>query len=269
MFVVITGSTKGIGLALAEHFLSSGDHVLISSRSSDSIDVLVTRLSKIYPDMIIGKTCDVTNYISVADLATFAIIKWGKIDIWVNNAGINLDYDDLVNVPPDNIERTVKTNIVGTLFGCKVALKIMQKQGYGRLFNMAGLGSSGRLSPKLATYGTTKRSIPYLSQTLAEENNGTNIGIHTISPGMVITDLIIPHVTSENANIFNILCEKPDVVANFLVPRMRKITGTAKQINYLTRRKVIWRFITSRKRKNRFFNDEGNKIDDLKDRHIV
>lgn len=260
MFVIITGSSKGIGLALAKQFLVQGDHVLISSRTPNTINELVEQLSIKYPDKILGKTCDVTDYEMVEDLAEFALNKWSKIDIWINNAGVNINYEYLVDVSPEDIVTTVKTNTIGTLYGCRAALRIMQNQGFGRVFNMAGMGSNGRLSPKLATYGITKNSIPYLTKTLAEENKEKNIGIHTISPGMVLTDLILPHVTKENTKIFNILCEKPDAVAKFLVPRMRKIAGTAKQISYLTKRKALWRFVNARKKKNRFFDNEGNLL---------
>ncbi|MFV2015323.1 MAG: hypothetical protein ACC656_07845, partial [Candidatus Heimdallarchaeota archaeon] len=116
------------------------------------------------------------------------------------------------------------------------------------------------LSPNLATYGLTKNSIPYLTKTLGKEMKDSKIGFHTLSPGMVLTDLIIPHVNSENAKVFNILCETPETVAKYLVPRIRATTGSGKSIRFLTKKKTIWRFLTSRKRKDRFFDIKGKLL---------
>ncbi|MCE7737129.1 MAG: SDR family oxidoreductase [Candidatus Heimdallarchaeota archaeon] len=260
MHVIITGSTKGIGLALAKEFLISGDSVLVSSSTSSNVSTTLIKLTETYPNQVIAKQCDVKKFQELEELGKYAIEQWGSIDIWINNAGINSSYKPLTEINSDEIEKIVATNSIGTIYGCKVAIEIMNKQKFGHIFNMEGLGSNGRLSPKLATYGMTKNSIPYFTKTLRKEMTDSNVGIHTLSPGMVLTDLIIPHANSETSKIFNILCETPDTVAKYLVPRIRRTKGSGRSINFLTKKKVIWRFITAKKRKNRFFDLDGNLL---------
>lgn len=260
MDVVITGSTKGIGLALAEEFLKSGDRILISSSTIFNVSTTLEKFTKTHSNQVIAKQCDVRNYQDLEKLGNYALDQWGSIDIWINNAGVNSSFKPLIEINPDEIEKIVSTNSIGTIYGCKVAIEIMDKQQFGHIFNMEGLGSSGRLSPKLAAYGMTKNSIPYLTKTLQKEMKDSKIGLHTLSPGMVLTDLIIPHANPETSKIFNILCETPETVAKYLVPRIRLIKGTGRSIKYLTKRRVMWRFLTAKKRKNRFFDEEGKLL---------
>ncbi|MHA2366676.1 MAG: SDR family oxidoreductase [Candidatus Hodarchaeales archaeon] len=266
MKVVITGSTKGIGFALAKEFLEQNDEVIISSRSQENLDTsLNVLLSK--SKQVKGTTCDVSSYEDIQKLALFALDELGSVDIWINNAGTNGGiYDYLPNIPPERIKQVIDTNLTGTIFGCIEALKLMSKQGYGQIFNMEGMGSDGRMHPKLTTYGSSKRSIPYLTSAISKEVHemnelkDKNVGIHTISPGMVLTELLTNHVTSENANIFNILAEKPDTVAKKLVPKIRKTSGKSESIRYLSRIGVMKRFLTAKSRKNRFFDEKGKPV---------
>jgi len=265
MKVVITGSSKGIGYALAKEFLRHGDQVVISSRSDENLNKAKEDLKKEYPDAeVFSLVCDVTNPDDISKLKDFSLEKMKEIDIWVNNAGTNgFEYDFLVNVSNEVIENVITTNVIGTLYGCKEAIKIMTKQGKGKIFNLAGYGSKGMASPNLAAYGASKSSIPQLNKTLIKETKGTSIGIHLLYPGMVLTDLLMKNAnTPESKKIFNILAEKPDTVATYLVPKMRKIKGTGKEIKFASRLEYFWRFMTAGKRKNRFYDEEGNLIQD-------
>ena len=258
MNIVITGSTKGIGLALAKEFLSHGDNVVISSRTEEKVNSIVEKLKGLYPEnKVIGIVCDVTKGEELANLARKAKESLGVINIWINNAGTNgPERGDLVNISDEAFREVVETNLLGLLIGSREALKIMIEQGEGHLFNMAGWGSDGRPSPSVAAYGATKASIPQLTKTLVKETKGKGVGIHNLSPGMVLTDLLLTHADKEAFKIFNILAEKPETVVKKLVPKIRAIKGTGKSIRFLTRRGVMWRFMTARRRKNRFFDED-------------
>ncbi|MFW9928600.1 MAG: SDR family oxidoreductase [Candidatus Thorarchaeota archaeon] len=260
MKTVITGSTSGIGLSLSKKFLELGDDVVISSRNITKVNEIVTELLKEFPErQIYGITCDVTKYSDIANLADKSKEIFGRIDYWINNAGTTgFEHKPLTETSDDVIDLVIKTNLYGTLIGCKEALRVMLPQKNGSIFNMAGLGSNGRLAPNLLTYATTKSAIPYLTKTLAKENENSGIGIHLLSPGMVLTDLLLKDSSTKERRIFNILAEEPRTVANFLVPRMKRITGNGKEIVYLTNKKAIMKFITSFRRKNRFFDSNGN-----------
>ncbi len=260
MNIVITGSTKGIGYALAKEFLNHGDNVIISSRNEERVRNAIQKLKELFPkNKINGITCDVTIYQEVEKLAEFSQEFFKTIDIWVNNAGTNAYINaNLVDFDPEALKEVVDTTLLGTIYGCKAALKLMILQNHGKIFNVEGYGSQGRVTPMALAYGSTKAAIPQLTKTLSKEAEGTMIGIHTINPSMVITDLLAQDVPPEAVKIFNILAELPETVVKFLVPRMRKIKGTNKHIRFLKFSKAMYKFMTAGKRKYKFFDEEGN-----------
>lgn len=262
MNIIITGNTKGIGRAVTEEFLQTGDNVLISSRNQERVDQVVSDLKDRFPDsQIFGFICDVGNEENVQKLANFAKEKFGTLDIWINNAGTaGSRRVPIQETTPEEFRAILETNVLGTLNGCKAALSIMLPQEHGHIFNMLGWGSKGRPSPRSAAYGASKAATYQFTQTLGQESKNNGIGIHTLSPGMVLTDLLLRNADLRAKKIFNILAERPETVAKFLVPRIRNIKGTGKEISYLTKKRAIWRFLTAWKRKNRFFDEEGNLI---------
>lgn len=264
MNVVITGSSKGIGFALAKEFLRFGDSVIISSRSEENINQALVRLNEdIAEAKVFGQVCDVTKSEEIKKLMDFSLEKLGDVDIWINNAGTTgFEYDYLVNVSDDAIENAVKTNVIGTLYGCREAIKIMSKQGKGNIFNLAGMGSNGMASPNLVAYGTSKSSMPQLLKSLRKETKDTGIGVHLLYPGMVLTDLLIRNATPEAKRFFNMVVERPEKVATKVVPQMRLIKGSGKSIKFSGTFKFFLKMMTGSLRRNRFFDKEGNLIDE-------
>ena len=262
MNIVITGSSKGIGYALAEEFAKNDDKIILSSRNFDAIEKATEQLKKTYPNSeIYGTVCDVSKSEDIKNLVSFAKEKLDTIDIWINNAGITGDrYEHLFNFSHAELKQIVDTNLLGTLYGCKEALELMKQQDKGHIFNVTGMGAKGNASPNLAAYGATKCAIYQLTKSLAKENKKTGVGIHVLQPGMTLTDLFLNNMSPAAGRIFNILGDTPANVSEFLVKRIRKIKGTGKSINYLKTAKVFWRFMIARSRKDRFFDSEWNLI---------
>jgi len=261
MNIVITGSTRGIGKALANKFLELGDNVVITSRSNDAVNKAIDEFGKKYGvENVFGVACDVTDAPQVDSLVKFAVDKLGKIDIWINNAGTAGDKRlPLVELETSQIKRVIETNIIGTLYCCRAVLKVMISQGSGHIFNMEGMGSDGRTYANSLVYATSKSAIPMIKKTLLLETKGLPVGIHDLSPGMVLTDLLLkdnPDVKTKK--IFNILAEKPENVAENLVPKIRNVKGTGKDIRFLSGGKVMWRFLTAGKAKNKYFDEQEN-----------
>ncbi len=263
MKIVITGSSRGIGFALAKTFAEYGDQIIISSRKQEAVDTAVNKIKSYNPETEVhGTVCDVTKIEDVKALVKFSDEKISGIDIWINNAGINgFFYGKLTDWKNETIEQVIKTNLFGTFNGCTAAFEYMTKQGHGKVFNLAGMGSNGMASPNLAVYGATKASIPQLTKSLARELKDSNIIINHLSPGIVVTDFISTNTPKEAASIFNILAERPDKVAKYLVKKMRKINKSNKNINFANSVKIFWKFMTASFRKNRFFDNEGNLIE--------
>lgn len=141
MNVVITGSTKGIGYAMAKEFLHHGDQVIISSRSGDRVSTAVANLKKEMPQaQVWGIPCDVSRWLDVEALARFAKEQLGTLDFWINNAGTDgYQKKPLVEFSVELLQQIVDTNLLGTLFGCRAALTIMIPQGHGHILNFDGL----------------------------------------------------------------------------------------------------------------------------------
>ncbi len=260
MNVVITGGSQGIGFALAKEFLNQGDKVVITSRSNEKITESKKILEKSFPkSKILGVECDVTKSSDLEKLAEVALEAFGSIDIWINNAGTSgFSYRPLDNWDNETLKQVIETNLLGTLYGCKVAIKVMKNQKHGKIFNLAGMGSKGRPSPNLTAYGASKAAIPQITKSLTKELKDTGVIINHISPGIVLTELITTDVPKQAISVFNILATRPEKVAKFLVKKMRASKRSNSKINYLTRRKAFWRFMTAVLRKGKYFDEEGN-----------
>lgn len=259
--VVITGNTKGFGLAMTKEFLKFGDSMIISSRNEGRVNNTVAKLKELFPDAkIFGIPCDVIDLQAVEALGQFANEKLGTIDIWVNNAGINgNEMAPLVELSEDTIRSVINTNIIGTLFGCQVALKHMLKQNSGKIFNLQGLGSGRMVVANLIPYITTKAAIPNITKTIKKELKGTKVGVHSILPGMMMTELVSGNMEG-GEKIANIIAELPQTVAAWVVPKMRKVKGSGKRLKYTSFLKIMFRFMTAWRYKNRFFDEEGNLL---------
>ncbi|KAG0497211.1 hypothetical protein HPP92_001902 [Vanilla planifolia] len=253
--VLITGSTKGIGYALAKEFLRAGDNVLICSRSAERVESAVKCLKEEYGDHHVwGTVCDVRVGKDVEALVSFARDKLKYIDIWINNAGSNAySYKPLAETSDDDLMEVVTTNTLGLMICCREAIKMMLTQPRGgHVFNVDGAGSDGRPTPRFAAYGATKRSVVHLTKSLQAElqmQDIKNVMVHNLSPGMVTTDLLMSGATTKQAKFFiNILAEPPEVVAAYLVPCIRSVPmSRAKKPTYI-------RFLTGLKAYSQIFS---------------
>lgn len=275
--VVITGSTRGLGKALAREFLLSGDRVVVASRSIASVDLTIKELEENLKDAIIatggssstklanakvvGIECDVCDANDVKKLADFSVSQFGSIDIWINNAGTNKGFRPLLQFSDEDIQQIVSTNLIGSILCTREAMHIMSKQNKGgHIFNMDGAGSGGSSTPLTAVYGSTKCGLRQLHSSLLKECRKMKVGMHTASPGMVLTDLLLSGSTVKNKQMFNIICELPETVARTLVPRMRVVKGSGKTINYLTPPRILIALVTAWVRRARWFDDQGRAL---------
>jgi chlorophyll(ide) b reductase len=232
--VVITGSTKGLGLELARGFLANGDEVVVTSRDETRVREAVDGLRKDFGERVSGVAADVSRAESVDALTAFASEQMGGVDIWINNAGANgYVYENLADADPETLREIVLTNSFGTLLCCRSAIRLMAEQASGgHVFNMLGAGSDGGATQKYAAYGHTKAGMAQLTKTLAGEVKETapSVGVHALSPGMVFTELISSgrYAFGAQGRFFvNTLAEPPEVPAAFLVAKVRAFVDEA------------------------------------------
>jgi len=259
--VTLTGGTRGIGYGLADSFLALGCSVTISGRNQSNVDdAAATLAAKHGADRVLGRACDVAQADQVQALWDAAKERFGRVDIWINNAGIALPQSKFWALPPDQIKAIVDTNTLGAMYGARVALQGMLEQGFGAVYNMEGLGSDGRRVQGLTPYGTTKYALAYLTDALAEEAKGTPVIVGAIRPGMVMTELITaqyedrpPEEWAEAKRIFNILADRVETVTPWLAQKVLDNRKNGARISWLTPGKVIGRFLTAKFRRRDLF----------------
>jgi chlorophyll(ide) b reductase len=174
---------------------------------------------------------------------------------------------------PEVVDAVVRTNLLGSLLCTRAALRLMAHQPRGgHVFLTEGAGSDGMSTPQYAAYGATKAGLAQLARSLQHEaaaaaagpgGGGGRVGVHSLSPGMVLTDLLLEGATPGNKAAFNILCEHPEVVAAYLVPRARSAVARGAggaTIRYLTPARALGRLLTAPWRLGRFFDAAGQAV---------
>ncbi|UCG23287.1 MAG: SDR family oxidoreductase [Chloroflexota bacterium] len=250
--VVITGSTRGIGFGLADSFLEMGCSVVISGRTRAGVESATTVLQDRHEtELILGWACDVAEPAQVQDLWTKSIKRFERVDIWINNAGIASPLREFWEVAPEETSSVVATNLLGSMFGARVAIQGMLSQGYGALYNMEGMGSTGRKREGMTAYGTTKAAIRYFTDALILETQNTPIVVGSLSPGMVPTDLVIeqfagqPELWQQSKRALGVIMDDVATVTPWLARKVLENDKHGARIAWLTRRKLAGRFVSA------------------------
>jgi NAD(P)-dependent dehydrogenase (short-subunit alcohol dehydrogenase family) len=245
MNVVITGGTRGIGLGLAREFLRRGHAVALSGRSREAVDRALADLAQSATPgggRALGVVADVRDFASVQSLWDQAVAALGRVDLWINNAGITHRRLAFSALPAEQIEVVTATNVLGTLYGCRVAIAGMlgQSPPGGRVFNMEGFGSDGLKQPGMTIYGTTKNAVRYLTRALVTEYRDTPVLIGTISPGIVVTDLLTRDLYEPGSAEFarrrrflNVLADPVETVAPYLVDGVLAASRTGADVRWM------------------------------------
>jgi NAD(P)-dependent dehydrogenase (short-subunit alcohol dehydrogenase family) len=250
--VVVTGSTRGIGYGLADSFLALGCSVVVSGRTAQKVDEAVQKLSVQHDqERIFGCACDVALYEQVQTLWDASRKHFGRVDIWINNAGISNRQVKFWELEQDEFKAVVETNILGTMNGVKVVLPGMLEQDHGEIYNMFGLGSRGHRQAGLIPYGTSKAAVRYFNDSLVSEVDGTPVLIGSISPGMVMTDFITearernPENWERVKRIMNIIGDRVETVTPWIARKILENQKNGAQINWSNSLKIFFRFLTA------------------------
>lgn len=179
----VTGSSKGLGLAIVEAALADGDNVVATARNPDTVKHLVEKYG---PDRILPFALDVSNADQVQSAVKAAIDKYGRLDVVVNNAGyaVPLALEDTpINVFRDQID----ANLLGTVYVTKAVVPIMRNQKSGRILQVSSVG--GRLStPGLSAYQAAKWAVGGFTSVVAKEVAPFGIKLTVLEPGGMKTD---------------------------------------------------------------------------------
>lgn len=185
--VVITGSTRGIGRAMAEACADAGATVVVSSRTPEAVAETVEAL-RAKGGQASGFVCDVARDADLEGLLRHAVDTHGGVDVWVNNAGMSLGMRRHLDTSPDEMRRIVDVNLLGTMVASRLALAHFTERGAGVLINVSGRGGRGDAAAYTAAYAATKAAVMVFTKSLAEEHKADPLSILVFMPGMVDTD---------------------------------------------------------------------------------
>jgi len=194
--VVVTGSTRGFGYAIAEAMLRAGATVVINGRSKAALQRSLKSLQPL--GRVTGFVCDVRRERQVYALARRVVREFERIDVWVNNAGYASSAGMIIETPPAQAIDMFLANDMGTVYGTRAALHFMFERKTGVLVNIYGNGSFLRPASPTALYGATKAWMASFTRSLAKEIAGSGVQLVGFSPGMLLTDMLTnPNVIGE------------------------------------------------------------------------
>jgi glucose 1-dehydrogenase len=221
---VITGSTRGIGKAIAHEFVREGARVVITSSSNLNVQSAVAEFP---PDTAYGCVCDVVSTADMERLIAATVKRFGRIDCFINNAGISDPFRSITESDPDEWGRVIDTNLKGTYNGCRAAISYFLRENIpGKVINMAGSGTDrGSNTPWMSAYGSTKAAIARLTYAVAQEYKHTGISVMLLHPGLVRTGMVsadnpTPELARQLATfrtVLDIFAQSPSVAARLAV----------------------------------------------------
>jgi len=184
--VVITGASSGIGRATALALAKKGAHLVLAARREEPVDELAQQCEALGVRCLSVPT-DVTEAAAVRALAAQAVQAFGRIDGWVNNAGVYL-VGRLEETPDDAFRHVMETNFFGTVYGSRAALAQFRRQGCGTLINVCSVYGSTP-GPYVSAYASSKLAVRGFSASIRQEFEGTGIHVCTLLPASVDTPL--------------------------------------------------------------------------------
>lgn len=197
---IITGGSKGLGLAMAAGLASAGAKVMLVSRNEDQAKESAEAIAQHYGVEATGCAADVTSRADVTELIEKALGGWGKIDILINSAGINIR-GAIDELSPEDFDEVIKINTTGTWNTCRSVIPPMKKKGYGRIINLAstlGLVGLANRTP----YASSKGAVVQMTRALGLEMAPFGITCNAICPGPFLTEMNIPIADTEEAKKF-------------------------------------------------------------------
>jgi 3-oxoacyl-[acyl-carrier protein] reductase len=186
---VVTGSARGIGMAVARRLLDDGARIVIVDLSGEDVDracseIAATRAGS--AERVAGRACDVSDPESVKALFAWVKEKFGRLDILVNNAGITRD-NIFSRMSYEQWTQVIGVNLTGTFLCCRHALSMLRKSPCGRIVNLSSVAAGGNIGQ--ANYAASKAGVIGLTKTLAIELARHGLTVNAVAPGFIDTEM--------------------------------------------------------------------------------
>ena len=200
---IITGSSTGIGFAVAKEFVKNGAKVVLCGMTIESTIEAKDKILAEYPEAeLLACKVDISKTNEVVELFNNTIQQFGKLDVLVNNAGI-APYKPLENMTDEDFINVIDVNLVGTFRCTREAVKYMKENG-GSIINTSSFVSLYGASTQSA-YTASKAAINGLTKSNAKELGKYNIRVNSIAPGVVMTDMVKETCDTETIQRLNMM----------------------------------------------------------------
>jgi len=196
---IVTGAARGIGRGIARRLAQEGARVVVWDREPAAFDAAASGFEPAAVEAV-----DIAALASVERAFGATMARTGRVDILINNAGVNGPVAPVWEYPPDAWERVLAVDLTGVFYCCRVAVPVMRAAGYGRIVNVSSItGKEG--SAGIAAYAAAKAGVIGFTKSLARELVGSGVLVNCIAPVITETDLfreMTPeHIASAKAKI--------------------------------------------------------------------
>ena len=192
---VVTGGAQGFGLAVSERFIEAGAKVIIWDIDEEAIKKAIEKVSS---ENLTYQIVDVSDFENINNSLMEIENKHGKIDIFINNAGIAGMNTTVAEYPLDEWKKVINLNLNAVFYCCKAVVPFMEKNNYGRIVNIASIaGKEG--NPNASAYSTSKAGVIGLTKSLGKELAQKNIAVNCVTPAAAKTR-IFDQMTEEHIN---------------------------------------------------------------------
>jgi NAD(P)-dependent dehydrogenase (short-subunit alcohol dehydrogenase family) len=186
--VIVTGSTKGIGRAMASGLSTAGATVVVSSRKQDLCDQVAAEVEAETGNTTLGLACHVGDWDAIDRFVDTVLERLGRIDVAVNNAGITPARDPIATIGREIWQKIFQVNVEGPLRMAQRVAPIMRDQGGGSIVNIASMAgySGGSL---VCAYGASKAALINMTKTMSQEFAPWNVRVNVLSPGPFVSEM--------------------------------------------------------------------------------
>ncbi len=184
---IVTGGSKGLGKAMAEGLASAGANLVITSRNEEEIETAAGEIADKFGRKVMGLAADVTDPSGVERTVGAAVDAFGKIDILINNAGVNIR-NPIEELSLDEFEQVMSINVTGPWLMCRAVAPHMKKAGYGRVINVGSTLGAVALAGR-TPYASSKGAVAMLTKVLALEWAAHHITVNALCPGPFLTPI--------------------------------------------------------------------------------
>jgi len=186
---VVTGASRGIGLAIAKELVNQGSKVVMCARKQEGLDA--ARQAVAGGDRVLTLSAHIAREEDVERIFATVEETFGRLDVLVNNVGMNLITPSVADTDTPLWQKIIDTNLNGTFYCSRAAARIMRRQRKGRIVTVSSIAGR-RASPGMGVYGIAKAALEMLTRVLASELAPFNIQVNAVAPSMVRTEFSRP-----------------------------------------------------------------------------